>query len=118
MNKPKYLYVAIFILLTAFFVFLLDIITVPDIPFRDNDTSSLTSTVTASDSNFKSRYTLSINNATLEELMGLKGISENIALDIIAYRNENGRFADLSELMNVRGIGHSLFEKLLPYITL
>ena len=64
----------------------------------------------------KENKVVSLNNATKEELMTLSGIGESKALDIIAYREENS-FKTIEDLMNVKGIGTSLFEKIKNNIT-
>lgn len=46
-----------------------------------------------------------INAARADELAYLPGIGEGLAERIIAYRDENGPFSGLDELMNVDGIG-------------
>ena len=61
---------------------------------------------------------VSINKASLEELMTLSGIGKSKAESIIKYRNENGGFKTLEELKNVKGIGDSIFEKIKGNITL
>lgn len=61
---------------------------------------------------------VSINTATLEQLMTLSGIGEAKALDIINYREANGDFKTIDELRNVSGIGDSLFDKIKENITL
>jgi len=61
---------------------------------------------------------VSINTASKDELMTLKGIGEAKAQDIIKYREKNGPFKTLEDLMNVSGIGEVAFEKLKEQIKL
>lgn len=61
---------------------------------------------------------VSLNNATLEELLTLSGIGESKANLIINYRNENGGFKTIDEIKNVKGIGDKLFEKIKDNITI
>ena len=66
----------------------------------------------------KSNSRISINNATVEELVTLPGIGINTALKIIDYRNTNGCFNTLEELMNVKGIGEKKYASIKAYITI
>ena len=50
-----------------------------------------------------------LNTADAAQLMTLNGIGEAKAAAILAYREENGRFSDISEIKNVRGIGESVY---------
>lgn len=61
---------------------------------------------------------VSINKATLEELMTLTGIGEAKAKDIIKYREEHGDFKSIEDLKNVNGIGDSIFDKIKESITI
>ncbi len=62
--------------------------------------------------------TVSLNNATKEQLMTLTGIGESKALQIIEYRETNGEFKTIDELMNVKGIGQAIFNKIKDRLTL
>ncbi|HHQ69491.1 MAG TPA: helix-hairpin-helix domain-containing protein [Halothiobacillaceae bacterium] len=55
---------------------------------------------------------LNINEASAAELTQLNGIGETYAERIVAYREENGRFENIDEIMEVRGIGPATFEKI------
>ena len=60
---------------------------------------------------------ININTATLEELMSINGLGEAKAKAIIKYREENGYFKIIDDLLNVSGIVEALFEKIKEYIT-
>ena len=55
---------------------------------------------------------VNINTADKEKLTSLKGIGESKAEAIISYREANGPFSDITELMNVDGIGQKTFENI------
>lgn len=59
---------------------------------------------------------VNINTATQTELESLPGIGPSLALKIINYRKENGKFSSIEEVKNVSGIGDSKFENLKKYI--
>ena len=60
---------------------------------------------------------ISLNSATKEQLMTLPGIGSSKADAIIKYRETNG-FQTIEDLLNVKGIGKSTFEKLKEFIML
>ena len=55
---------------------------------------------------------ININKADLEELQELDGIGEALAENIIAYRENNGKFKNIEDIKNVSGIGDSKYEKI------
>ncbi|NLD79099.1 MAG: hypothetical protein GX641_02050 [Mollicutes bacterium] len=61
---------------------------------------------------------ISLNTATMEELMTLTGIGESKAKAIIKYREDNGSFTSLDQLKEISGIGDSIFDKVKEDITL
>ena len=60
---------------------------------------------------------LNINTATASELCMLPGIGEVLAGRIIADREENGPFAEKSDLMRVSGIGEGIYGDVEDLIT-
>ena len=60
---------------------------------------------------------LDLNHPTLSQLDGLPGIGPVIAEGIIQFREDNGPFKRIEDLMNVRGIGEKTFLKLAERIT-
>lgn len=60
---------------------------------------------------------ININNADATQLETLPGIGASTAEKIIAFRNENGRFATIEDIMNVPGIGQGKFDQLRELIT-
>ena len=62
--------------------------------------------------------TVNINTATVEQLQLLPGIGEARARALLELRSQRGRFEDVEELLDVRGIGESGLEKLRPHVTL
>ena len=61
---------------------------------------------------------ISINTADVEALTLLPGIGRVKAERIVEYRKENGKFKHASDLINVKGIGVKIFEKLKDQISL
>lgn len=60
---------------------------------------------------------IDINHADLATLATLPGVGEKIAERISAYREANGSFKSVDELLNVKGIGPKMFDKIKPLIT-
>jgi len=60
---------------------------------------------------------VNINTATQEQLETLPGLGAKVAQRIIEYRQKNGNFKKVEDLMNVKGIGEKSFLKLKPMLT-
>lgn len=79
--------------------------------------AALTTTTTSGGSTATTRHLVNINTATVEELDTLYGIGPVIAQNIIDYRAENGYFEKIEDLVNVSGIGQSVYEAIKDDIT-
>ena len=60
---------------------------------------------------------VNLNTATPTQIATLPGIGEKAARLIVEYREKNGGFKKVEELMNVKGIGEKSFLKLKPLVT-
>jgi competence protein ComEA len=60
---------------------------------------------------------LNLNTATAAQLETLPGVGSAAAKRILEYRQKNGSFKKIEELMNVKGFGEKTFLKLKPLIT-
>lgn len=60
---------------------------------------------------------VNINTASQEELESLPGIGPALATQIIAYRDANGAFKKIEDLIDVPGIGPKTFEKVKDLIS-
>ena len=60
---------------------------------------------------------VNINTANIEELTLLSGIGESKAKSIIEYRETNGNFQSIEDIVNVSGISENTYEKIKDYIT-
>lgn len=96
------------------------------VPLDDADLSSLNPLTILSDQDVlviptiseQEAVRVSINTGTLEQLDSLPGIGPSTAQRIIDYRNANGLFQSIEDVMNVKGIGEAKFEKMKEMITL
>lgn len=60
---------------------------------------------------------VNINTASAEELQSLPGIGPVLAGRIIEYRRQYGPFIDVEQLVEVKGIGPKVLERLRPLVT-
>ena len=59
---------------------------------------------------------INVNTAPAADLARLPGIGGAKAEAIVTYREENGPFGSLQDLLPVPGIGEGILEKIQPYI--
>jgi len=57
-----------------------------------------------------------INTAGIPELESVPGIGKSLAQRIVTFREKNGAFASVDELLKVQGIGEKSLERLRPYL--
>jgi competence protein ComEA len=60
---------------------------------------------------------VNLNTATAEQLATIPGVGPKMAERIIDYRQKNGGFKKVEDLMNVSGVGEKSFLKMKPLIT-
>ncbi len=60
---------------------------------------------------------ININTATVEELVSLPGIGPAYAKRIVEFREKNGPFKKVDDLLNVQGIGEKTLEKIRDKVT-
>jgi competence protein ComEA len=60
---------------------------------------------------------INLNTASVTDLESLPGIGAKTAARIVEYRQKNGPFKKVEELMNIRGVGEKNFLKLKAQIT-
>ncbi len=61
---------------------------------------------------------ININTAGVDEFVALPGIGRAYAERIVEYRQKNGPFKRLEDLLNVRGIGEKTYERIKDRVTL
>jgi comEA protein len=70
------------------------------------------------ESNLETIIKININKATLEQLQAVPGIGATLARRIMEHRNRIGKFNNLDELRQVKGIGNAKFQQIKPYLEL
>jgi competence protein ComEA len=60
---------------------------------------------------------VNINTASQADLESLPRIGPKVAQRIIDYRNQNGNFKKIEDIMKVKGIGEKLFAQIKDLIT-
>lgn len=60
---------------------------------------------------------LDVNTATVEELQAIPDMDMELAQNIVAYRNINGPFASIDDLMKVKGMDETKMELCRMHLT-
>jgi len=55
---------------------------------------------------------VNLNNATEDQLQTLPGVGPAMAKRIVEYRNKNGKFTKIEDILNVKGIGEKKFQRM------
>ena len=79
-------------------------------------TKSSRSDKTTADAQSSEKLYININTAGADELKKLSGIGEVLANEIITYRDNNGDFRNIEEIMLVKGIGDGIFNDIRDFI--
>ena len=87
------------------------------VPAEDSSTLNLPGSTTEPSNDSVNQDLVNINTASLEELDSLPGIGPTTAQRIIDYRDANGPFTTIDEIMDVSGIGPSTFDEIKDLIT-
>jgi competence protein ComEA len=86
------------------------------IPALSVDTYAAKSTKSSTDTVAQKVEPVSINSADANLLSTVPGIGPKTAEAIVAYREANGKFASINELVNVKGIGEKKLAKMKPFL--
>lgn len=59
-----------------------------------------------------------LNSASVSELLTLPGLGKRTVENVLEYRKKNGRFKKINDLLKVKGIGKTKFEKIKKLVTI
>jgi competence protein ComEA len=59
---------------------------------------------------------VNINTATIEQLTTLPGVGPSTARSIVRYREKNGPFRRVEDLLILKGMSKQRLQKLRPYV--
>lgn len=84
--------------------------------YENKEYSSSSKTALTTEESTEIDFPLDLNTATAEELAAIDGISGEDAYAIVKYREKIGKYTEINEIMNIKGIGKTKYNKLLPYV--
>lgn len=61
---------------------------------------------------------IDINSASSDTLAKIPGVGSELGSAITNYRDTNGKFSAITDLLNIDGIDAGLLEKITPFLTL
>lgn len=82
----------------------------------DSSSGNNSSTSQSNSNSGQTDNKVNLNSADVTELMTIPGVGQTKAEAIIRYREENGRFEEVEDIMQVSGIKEGSFAKMKPYI--
>ena len=111
----------LFMITVVFCAFLLGLLSGRLLPMRTRSlpigTVQASTALEANAEKSESIGIININTASAEDLSLLPGIGPALAERIIAYRQTAGSFQTIEDLLNVKGIGNTIFSRISKYIT-
>ena len=61
--------------------------------------------------------TVDVNRASAADLQSVPGIGKSLAQRIVDFREKNGPFSKIDDLLKVQGIGEKSLERIRPFLT-
>ena len=104
-----------FVFLTIILILLLGAVSLG--VMSDNISNAVKLLPDESEHTANSDYRININTAKTEDLTLLPGIGEELAKQIVEYRDKHGMYNSLEDLLNVKGVGYSTLNKICKMIT-
>lgn len=93
---------------------------IPNVNEKEQETKGNSSYIVSASETKKeeqiNKKKININTASQDELETLPGIGPSIAVKIINYRKENGKFESIEDIQKVNGIGDSKFNNIKDFI--
>lgn len=90
--------------------------------YKNNALPLVNNAIKANESYFvnskRIKHKINLNNASKEDLINIKGIGPSLANKIINYRLKINHFKNISELKKIKGIKDKLFNKIYEYFCL